>query len=120
MYEEGRGVTPNLPQARMLYGLACDGGDAQSCAHLIQPTQPTEEPPRAPARLPAITQADKDREARDAKGCEAGRAHGCSSRGMHHTYDTLRSKDLGQAVQLDRLGCDAGSFEACMSLGHAR
>lgn len=107
-FRQGRGIQASESQAAKYFGLACEQGEPSGCSGLAELTQ---------LGLGGTTaSAERARELYQ-KACEQGDALGCTNLGVLYAKGEGGTRDDGRAQVLFRIGCDAGSKDACFNAG---
>jgi TPR repeat protein len=109
LYEQGRGVTKNLPQAVDLLNRACTGGAFFSCVTLGRIYQMGENGPKDDTRAFNLYR----------QGCDGGNAAGCYDIGLMYLNGAGSAvvKDPKLAVPLLKRACTGGNADSCNDLG---
>ena len=100
MYEQGRGVSVDLPRAAALYQRACQGGVARSCGNLGAMYQEGSGVPRNAAGAASLYQS----------ACRGGDLESCAGLGQMYVDGEGVPQDTAQAVALFSHACERGMW----------
>jgi len=109
LYQNGKGVSPDLARAAVFYRKGCDGDGWGACFFLGVMDENGNGVPRDQAQALALYR----------RACDGGDGRGCTNLGFDLATGNGVPKDPGQATSLFRKACDGGVPRACSLLGLA-
>jgi TPR repeat protein len=109
LYQNGKGVSPDLARAAVFYRKGCGGDGWGACFFLGVMVENGNGVPRDQAQAVALYR----------RACDGGDGRGCTNLGFDLASGNGVGKDVAQAVTLFRKGCETGVARGCSLLGLA-